>query len=190
MVAPLSGNSVGLQRGQVTNGIRELILCKGADKKVGLRVKDISNGVFVTIVVKDSPAALAGLRFGDQILQINGTIVAGFSMDKIHDLLKKSPKNDISVIVRDRPFERAITLHKDSKGRVGFQFNNGKITSLVKDSTAAKNGLLIDHQILEINGQNIVGMKDKEVTSIIEKGGQIITLTIIPSFIYDHMMKK
>lgn len=68
MVAPLSGNSVGLQRGQVTNGIRELILCKGVDKKVGLRVKDISNGVFVTIVVKDSPAALAGLRFGDQVM--------------------------------------------------------------------------------------------------------------------------
>lgn len=111
-------------------------------------------------------------------------------MDKIHDLLKKSPKNDISVIVRDRPFERAVTLHKDSKGRVGFQFSSGKITSIVKDSTAAKNGLLIDHHILEINGQNIVGMKDKDVTNIIEKGGQIITLTIIPSFIYDHMMKK
>ncbi|KAJ6644007.1 Syntenin-1 [Pseudolycoriella hygida] len=190
MVAPLTGNSVGLQRGQVTNGIRELILCKGADKKVGLRVKDISNGVFVTIVVKDSPAAMAGLRFGDQILQINGIVVAGFSMDKIHDLLKKSPKNDISVIVRDRPFERAITLLKDSKGRVGFQFSNGKITSIVKDSTAAKNGLLIDHHILEINGQNIVGMKDKEVTQVIENGGQTITLTIIPSYIYDHMMKK
>ncbi|XP_037049387.1 syntenin-1-like [Bradysia coprophila] len=190
MVAPLSGNSVGLQRGQVTNGIRELVLCKGADKKVGLRVKDISNGVFVTIVVKDSPAALAGLRFGDQILQINGTIVAGYSMDKIHDLLKKSPKNDISIIVRDRPFERAITLHKDSKGRVGFQFSSGKITSIVKDSTAAKNGLLIDHNILEINGQNVVGMKDKDVTQIIDGGGQIITLTIIPSYIYDHMMKK
>lgn len=68
MVAPLSGNSVGLQRGQVTNGIRELVLCKGADKKVGLRVKDISNGVFVTIVVKDSPAAMVGLRFGDQVI--------------------------------------------------------------------------------------------------------------------------
>lgn len=111
-------------------------------------------------------------------------------MDKIHDLLKKSPKNDISVIVRDRPFERAITLHKDSKGRVGFQFSSGKITSIVVDSSAAKNGLLIDHHILEVNGQNVVGMKDKELTDVIERGGQIITLTIIPSYIFDHMMKK
>lgn len=60
LVAPLSGNSVGLQRAQVTHGIRELTLCKDADKKVGLRVKDINNGIFVTVVVKGSPAALAG----------------------------------------------------------------------------------------------------------------------------------
>lgn len=61
LIAPLSGQSVGLQRAQVTHGIRELVLCKAADKKVGLRAKDINNGVFVTVVVKDSPAALAGL---------------------------------------------------------------------------------------------------------------------------------
>lgn len=60
MIAPLSNQSVGLQRAQVTHGIRELVLCKGADNKVGLRVKDINNGIFVTIVVKNSPAALAG----------------------------------------------------------------------------------------------------------------------------------
>lgn len=60
MIAPLSNQTVGLQRAQVTHGIRELILCKGADKRVGLRVKDINNGIFVTIVVKDSPAALSG----------------------------------------------------------------------------------------------------------------------------------
>lgn len=190
MVAPVSGGSVGLQRGQVTNGIRELILCKGADKKVGLRAQAIHKGVFVCLVVKNSPAALAGLRFGDQILQVNGTLVAGFSVDDVHKLLKKSDKNNISLVVRDRPFERAVTLHKDSAGTVGFQFNNGKITAIVKDSSAARNGLLIEHQMLEINGQNVIGMKDKEISQLIAAGGQIITVTVIPTIIYDVMMKK
>lgn len=131
------------------------------------------------------------LRFGDQILQINGTVVAGFSMEAIHKLLKKSPKNNISIVVRDRPFERTVTMHKDSHGNVGFQFNNGKIASIVKDSSAARNGLLIDHQLLEVNGQNVVGMKDKEIRSIFSsEREQIVTVTIIPSFIFDHMMKK
>lgn len=190
MVAPVSGGSVGLKRGQVTNGIRELILCKGADKKVGLRAQAINKGVFVCVVVKNSPAALAGLRFGDQILQVNGTLVAGYSVDDVHKLLKKSDKNNISLVVRDRPFERAVTLHKDSAGSVGFQFNNGKITAIVKDSSAARNGLLIEHQLLEINGQNVIGMKDKEISQLIAAGGQIITLTVIPTIIYDVMMKK
>jgi C-terminal processing protease CtpA/Prc len=65
-------------------------------------VRAINKGVFVCLVIKGSPAALAGLRFGDQILQVNGTVVAGFSMDEVHSLFHKSPVNGISVMVRDR----------------------------------------------------------------------------------------
>ena len=31
----------------------------------------------------------------------------------------------------------------------------------VKDSSAARNGLLINHQLVEVNGQNVVGLKDE-----------------------------
>lgn len=190
MVAPLSGQSLGLQRAQVTHGIRELVLCKDKDGKVGVRVKPINNGIFVCVVVEKSPAAMAGLRFGDQILQINGQTVAGYTMDKVHDLFRKSAVNGISVVVRDRPFERTLTMHKDSTGHIGFQFKNGKIFSLVKDSSAARNGLLTDHQLLEVEGQNVVGIKDKEISKLIDAAGNIVTITIIPNFIYDHMIKK
>lgn len=111
-------------------------------------------------------------------------------MDKVHDLFRKSSVNGISVIVRDRPFERTLTLHKDSTGHIGFQFKNGKIFSLVKDSSAAKNGLLTDHHLLEVEGQNVVGLKDKEISKLIEHAGEIVTITVIPSFIYEHMIKK
>ncbi|KAI4460845.1 syntenin related [Holotrichia oblita] len=170
MVAPLSSQSLGLQRRKS----QMVTLCKDKDNKVGLRVKSIDNGV----------------RFGDQILQINGTNVAGYSMDKVHDLFRKSPVNGIKVALRDRPFERTITLHKDSTNHVGFLFKNGKITSIVKDSSAAKNGLLINHQLLEVDGQNVVGLKDKEITKIIDNCGGIVTITIIPNYVYDHMVKK
>lgn len=159
MIAPISGSSIGLARAGTTNGIRELILCKDGSGKVGLRAQAINKGIFVCLVVKNSPASLAGLRFGDQILQVNGTTVAGYSVDDVHKLLKKSSVNNISVVIRDRPFERTLTLHKDSSGCVGFQFKNGKISSIVKDSSAARNGLLIDHQLLEIDGQNVVSNK-------------------------------
>lgn len=63
MIAPLSSQTSGLQRAQVTHGIREVTVCKGADKKIGLRVKDINNGIFITLVCKDSPAAMVGYVF-------------------------------------------------------------------------------------------------------------------------------
>ncbi|XP_012142692.1 syntenin-1 isoform X2 [Megachile rotundata] len=190
MIAPISGQSLGLQRAQVTNGIRELILCKDKDGKIGLRVHAVNNGIFVCLVSQNSPAALAGLRFGDQILSINNVTVAGYTMEQVHKMLRNADINDIRVVVRDRPFERTVTMHKNSTGYIGFQFKNGKITALVKDSSAARNGLLTDHQILEVNGKNVIGMKDKEITAEIENGGNIITITIIPSYIYDHMIKS
>ncbi|RWS13702.1 syntenin-1-like protein, partial [Dinothrombium tinctorium] len=147
-------------------------------------------GVFIVLVHVNSPASMVGLRFGDQILQINDEIVAGYSMDKVHDLLRRAPTNNIRMVVRDRPFERTITLHKDSTGHTGFSFKNGRINAIVKDSSAARNGLLIDHNLLEVNGQNVVGLEDKVVREIIESGGNVITLTLMPSPIYDHMMKQ
>lgn len=60
-----------------------------------------------------------------------------------------------------RPMERTVTLHKDMSGQLGFIFKKGKITSIVKDSSAARNGLLTDHQICELNGQNVIGLKVK-----------------------------
>lgn len=167
-----------------------MTLCKDKDNKIGIRVRAINNGIFVCLVVENSPAALAGIRFGDQILQIDGTTVAGLSMDKVHEMLKKCPVNGISIAVRDRPFERTLTLHKDSTGHVGFQFKNGKIVSIVKDSSAAKNGVLTDHQLLEVDGRNVVGLKDKEVTKLIDAAGNFVTITVIPGFVYDHMVKK
>ena len=59
-------------------------------------------GLFVALVQQNSPAALAGLRFGDQILQINGQNVAGWDNDKAHKVLKQASGDRISFAVRDR----------------------------------------------------------------------------------------
>ena len=42
---------------------------------------------------------------------------------------------------------------------MGFVFKENEITAIVKDSSAARNGVLIDHHLLEVDGQNVVGLK-------------------------------
>lgn len=80
----------------------QLILCKDADGKIGVRVHSINNGIFVCLVSQNSPAAMAGLRFGDQILNINDMCVAGYSMDQVHKLFRNANTNGIRVAIRDR----------------------------------------------------------------------------------------
>uniref|UniRef100_A0A4W2GY57 PDZ domain-containing protein n=1 Tax=Bos indicus x Bos taurus TaxID=30522 RepID=A0A4W2GY57_BOBOX len=138
-----------------------------------------NNGIFVQLVQANSPSSLVGLRFGDQVLQINGKNCAGWSSDRAHKVLKQAFGEIITMTIRDRPFERTITMHKDSTGHIGFVFKNGKITSIVKDSSAARNRLLTEHNISEVKGQNVIGLKDSQIADILSTAGNIVTITII-----------
>jgi syntenin-1 len=188
---PVSGlANVGIRRAEIKHGVREVVVCKDGSGKVGVSFFAESKGVFVCYVKTGSPAAMAGLRFGDQILQIQGEVVAGFSNDKASKAVKKASAARISLAIRDRPFERTITMQKDSANHVGFSYNNGEIKAIVKDSSAARNGLLIDHYLCEVNGQNVIGIKDKEIAKLFDESPRTITITIMPKFIYEHLMKN
>ncbi|NWS70975.1 SDCB2 protein, partial [Crotophaga sulcirostris] len=190
VVAPLSGNNAGMRRAEIKPGVREIHLCKDERGKTGLQLKNVDQGIFVQLVKANSPAALVGLRFGDQILQIDGKNCAGWSSDKAQRVLKKASPEKIVMVVRDRPFQRTVTLHKDSNGHIGVVVKKGKIVSLAKDSSAARNGLLTHHCICEVNGQNVIGMKDKKLMDVLAGAGNVVTLTIIPTVIYEHMVKR
>ncbi|XP_035977650.2 syntenin-2 isoform X1 [Halichoerus grypus] len=209
LVAPLSGSSLGTRRAEIKPGVREIHLCKDEHGKTGLRLKAIDQGLFVQLVKANSPASLVGLRFGDQILQIDGRDCAGWSTDRAHRVLKRASAEKIVMVARDRPFQRTITMHKDSMGHIGFVIKKGKVISVVKGSSAARNGLLTNHTMCEVNGQNVIGLKrclgvapgprvtahspplqDKEVTEILAMARNVVTLTVIPTVIYEHMVKK
>ncbi|NXG45951.1 SDCB2 protein, partial [Psilopogon haemacephalus] len=190
VVAPLSGRNAGLRRAEIKAGLREIHLCKDERGKTGLRLRNVDQGIFVQLVQANSPAALVGLRFGDQVLQIDGRNCAGWSSAKAQRALKKASPEKIVMVVRDRPFQRTVTLHKDSTGHLGIVVKKGKIVSLAKDSSAARNGLLTHHYLCEVNGQNVIGMKDKKLTEVLAGAGNVVTLTIIPTVIYEHMVKR
>jgi syntenin-1 len=192
VVAPVSQcNTLGIKRAEIQPGLRKVVLLKDFNGKLGLTMRDISKGIFVACVHANTPAALGGLRFGDQILEANGQALAGYSSEQTTAFIKKCRGDKVELVVRDRPFERAVTLNKDSNGYVGFCFaNGGKIISIVKDSSAARNGLLIDHQLVEVDGKNVVGMTDKEITRVVDGAPRTVTVTIMPSVLYQHMVKS
>lgn len=191
MVAPITGlDNVGVMRSEIKQGIRTVVLCKDSKGRIGLKVQAVNKGIFICFVESGSPASLAGLRFGDQIIQINGQLMAGYDTSKALNFLRKALPAKITMAIRDRPFDRSITMHKDSAGCVGFVFSSNKITAIAKDSSAARNGLLTEHNMVEVNGQNVIGLKEKEIKAIFENAESTLTITIIPSFVYEHMIKN
>lgn len=182
--------NIGVARSEKKEGVRGVTLAKGKDGKIGVAPTAIDNGIFVGFVWKDSAAALAGVRFGDQILAINGQSVSGWSAKQTIKCIGKQDGAAIQLAIRDRPFARPVTFQKDSKNHIGCFIKNGAVTDLVKDSSAARNGLLTKHHVLEVNGQNVVGLKDKDIIAIIQSSPVTVTLTIIPSFVYTHLVNK
>ncbi|VDN16953.1 unnamed protein product [Dibothriocephalus latus] len=185
----LSGPLVKLNPAIVTNAVRELTLQKDKKGRLGIQLRDLDGGIIVSYVECEGGAALSGLRFGDQVLSINGVVVAGFSGPKAMDLVKQSPSTVVFVI-RDRPLERNVTLTKSSSGTVGIVVKHGKVSAIVKDSSAARNGVLINNHILEVNGRNVIGMSDKRIANYLDSIGPTINITLMPSFFYDHLIKK
>ena len=56
----------------------------------------------MALVSKESPAAIAGLRFGDQILAINNHTTAGFDDKKAHNFIKNLHPERITMAIRER----------------------------------------------------------------------------------------
>lgn len=53
-----------------------------------------------------------------------------------------------------------------------------------------RNGVLIEHYLTEVNGQNVIGLKDKDIAAVFVESPHTLTITFMPAFVYDHMMKK
>ena len=64
------------------------MLTRDRQARLGLRAAAHQRGVFVSLVVAGSPAAKAGLRFGDQLLSVGGTELAGSTTEAVHALLR------------------------------------------------------------------------------------------------------
>jgi syntenin-1 len=183
-------NDVGMRRAEIRQGVRQIQLAKDQGGKLGFAVRSIDKGVFVSFVWNHSAASMGGLRFGDQILQIDGDTVAGWDEKKTLKKLKQADPTKVILAIRDRPWCRALTAVKDGHNHVGFTFRDGEVTAIVKDSSAARNGILIHHRLIEINGQNVVGLKDSDIKAIIAAADRSVTITIMPTFVYKHLVQK
>ena len=86
-------------RSEIKAGVRMVTICRDLNKKFGLKLKSIDAGIFVCFVSDGSPASLVGIRFGDQILKIDGQDCAGLSSDKAYKMLTKADAMGFDLLI-------------------------------------------------------------------------------------------
>lgn len=72
---------------------------------IGSFIRERDGGVYIIEPFEGMPAALAGLKAGDKLLEIDGTDVSGMSSDKVSELLKGKPNTKMSLKIL-RPNEK------------------------------------------------------------------------------------
>src|SRR5215475_2436905 len=82
---------------------------------IGSYVRTINNATYIVEPFKDSPASKAGLRYGDQIVAVNGKDTSTFRSEKVTELLlgERGTKVVVSVKRLGSPEPLTMTITRD-----------------------------------------------------------------------------
>jgi carboxyl-terminal processing protease len=84
---------------------------------IGASIQQRYRGVYVIEPFKDTPAARAGVRFGDQIIAIDGKSSEGWSSDRVRDTLRGELGTEVKVTLRRAGLNEPLTV-KIERGAV------------------------------------------------------------------------
>ncbi|PAA65843.1 hypothetical protein BOX15_Mlig020739g1 [Macrostomum lignano] len=136
--------------------VREISLGRHNDEPYGMKVEAIGEAFFITHVVRNSVAACAGLKIGDEIVRINERRLEGL---RTREVLQAIRLSELCVKLAYKPRAvvariREIRLQKDN-GVLGLRLQkkpDGLYIDFVKRGTSAHEaGLKDGDQVLKIN---------------------------------------
>ncbi|XP_050078533.1 syntenin-1-like [Anopheles maculipalpis] len=180
---------VRVARFPAADGIRELLIRKSEGGKIGVTGRRIQQEgkILVCAVTRRSPAYMAGLRYGDEILCFENVPISGVVLDRVRELVRNNVRNSIKLLTKDKPGERYVTIARDVQKGFGFRFVNGEITFVRPNTMAERRGLERRLQIIEVNEEVVVGMPDEEIEAIICAQEDIVTLCVVPVKVYRQL---
>src|SRR5215475_12783634 len=77
---------------------------------IGASIQSRHRGVYIIETFKDTPAARAGLRYGDQIVAVDNQSTEGWNSDKVRDHLRGDLGTEVKVTVQREGEAQAISV--------------------------------------------------------------------------------
>ena len=87
------------------------ITLDGSYKGVGIQINksEETGNILIVTVFKNSPASIAGLQAGDEIIEIDGILTKNYTSEEFSNLVKKSNKDSFELkILRDEEEKKVI----------------------------------------------------------------------------------
>ncbi|XP_035910838.1 syntenin-2-like [Anopheles stephensi] len=183
---------VRIARFPAADGIRDLLIRKGEGGKIGVTGRRLQQEgkLLICAVARRSPAYMAGLRYGDEILSLENEPVSGVQLERVRELVRNNQRNSIKLRSKDKPGERYVTIARDVQKGFGFRFVNGEITFVRPNMVAERRGLERRLQIIEVNEEVVVGMQDEDIEAIIYANGDVVTLCVVPVKVYRQLFTR
>jgi S1-C subfamily serine protease len=167
---------------------------------VPLAADEDEQGIVVAAVVDDGPAAAAGLKRGDILLELDGTAIDSYT-DLRQALQALAPGDEVELRVLHGDDERRLTATLDERDGQAFLgvvpccvireddvtlrtpqrilAGGALITDVVDDSPADEAGLEAGHIVLAVDGEELGDELTLAEAITAHKPGERVTLTVL-----------
>lgn len=163
---------------------------RGSDGKIGVKIRRMASYLYFAYVEKGSPAAAAGIGFGDQLLEFSGYNLTGASGSRVEHWLKESKQTELQLTVVKRPYDFDLRGTVTPQGDLIYSTKLGKRLGTVKLSKVLHKGHLKHLQLLSVNSKPILCRSEAEITDAFKGTQDTFRLRVMPRLLADHLTKQ
>ncbi|TGZ71829.1 hypothetical protein CRM22_002435 [Opisthorchis felineus] len=154
--------------------VREVTLVRrNVGHRFGMRIESLGCGIYVTTVLRNSPASTAGLKVGDELLAIDGEPVSHMSTLGATERVRSSASEVLRITYRPRTPVTCIreVAVKKVDGRVGIRLKRrkeGLFVDVVLPCSAASNaGIREGDELIRVNNQPMNGWSQDAASQLL-----------------------
>lgn len=171
---------------------------------IGIQVPSyLADKAVIQWVANDSPAAMAGLQKGDEILSVNGETVDNWKMFNALTQINPEKAARVQFLRNGRTVEKTIhpPTQASASGGLGiFHYIPPRVAAVVPDSPASRAGLQPDDVVEEIGGtpvshwielsEAIRTFTGDELAVSVMRNGQRLMFSLRPEMVVDEIAKE
>lgn len=96
---------------------------------IGALIRRAGDSIMIAEPYEGSPAAKAGLKAGDYLLNVDGKSVIGYDISKVSEMLKGTPGTDVKLLINRNKVDQKITITREK-----ISIPNVPYYGIIKDS--------------------------------------------------------